>query len=255
MSYNYVAPATAVDGERVVVKAGVPTRELANEITTLRLFGGRGAVRLIEADAESGLILLERIVPGELLLTVEDDDAATKVLADVLQRLGPTAPPDHRLPSVRDWFGGFARLRNKYGGATGPLPEGAVDRAEKLVAELLDSMSDVVVLHGDLHHWNILSAEREPWLAIDPQGVIGEREYEVGAWLRNPFPQVANMPGFSRMTSRRVDILAERLGCQRARLLGWGYCQAVLSAVWSLEDGLDDWHGDLVCADRIAALL
>jgi streptomycin 6-kinase len=129
-----------------------------------------------------------------------------------------------------------------------------VDRAEKVMFELIGSMTAPVVLHGDLHHWNILSAEREPWLALDPKGVIGEREYEVGAWLRNPFPQILKMPKPEKVLARRVDQLVEELGFDRGRIIGWGYCQAVLAGIWSLEEQSDEWEGFLSCADHIAAL-
>lgn len=122
-----------------------------------------------------------------------------------MRRLKRSSPDSHSFSSVSDWAKGFERLRDQFDGRTGPFPERVIDRAEGLVHEFLDSMSDVVVLHGDLHHWNILSAKREPWLALDPKGVMGEPEYEVDAWLRNPFPQILDTPQPKEMISRRVD--------------------------------------------------
>ena len=127
-------------------------------------------------------------------------------------------------------------MRERYGGGTGPLPEALVDRAERLFAELLASMSGLVVLHGDLHHFNILAAERQPWLAIDPKGVVGEPEYEVGAFLRNPTPDLLSNPHAGWILSRRLDQFSEELSFDRERLRNWGMAQAVLSAWWSIED-------------------
>jgi streptomycin 6-kinase len=234
---------------------GVPNREFSTEIDSLHHFGGHGAVRLIEADADAGLMLLERLVPGVPLQRTQDDDLATSIFAQVMRRLKKSSPGNHSFPSVADWAKGFERLRDQFDGRTGPFPEPAIDRAEGLVSEFLESMSDVVVLHGDLHHWNILSAEREPWLALDPKGVMGEHEYEVGAWLRNPFPQILDMPKPKDVIARRVGQLAEELGFDRCRLLGWAYFQAVLAGVWSHEDGINDWTGWLACADHFAYLL
>jgi streptomycin 6-kinase len=93
-----------------------------------------------------------------------------------------------------------------------------------------------VLLHGDLHHWNVLRAQREPWLVIDPHGVIGEPAYETGALLRNPNDRLLDLPDPPRTLSRRVDILSERLGFDRQRIIGWAMAQAVLSAIWSVED-------------------
>jgi len=110
-----------------------------------------------------------------------------------------------------------------------------------LFADLLDSMAAPVLLHGDLHHENILRAQRQPWLAIDPKGLAGEPAYEVGAHLRNLPAHLLAQPQPERFIARRADILAEELGLDRDRLLGWGLAQAVLSAWWCIEDNMECW--------------
>jgi streptomycin 6-kinase len=129
-----------------------------------------------------------------------------------------------------------------------------VETAEGLFAELLSSMDELVLLHGDLHHYNILSAEREPWLAIDPKGVVGEPAYELGAWLRNPVPHVFSWPDARQVTARRVDQFAELLGLDRQRIIGWGIAQAVLSAWWDYEDVGRGWEDVLACAEWLMVL-
>jgi streptomycin 6-kinase len=142
-------------------------------------------------------------------------------------------------------------LREQFGGTTGPFPERLVIMAERLFNELLANMEPSVVLHGDLQHYNLLAAERQPWLAIDPKGVVGEPAYEVGALLRNPSPHVYQWPDLERTLERRVDQLSEELGFSKERIKGWGIAQAVLSAWWTYED-----HGRVSeGAMRIAALL
>ena len=78
--------------------------------------------------------------------------------------------------------------------------------------------------------------ERQPWLAIDPKGLIGEPAYETGSWLRNPYPQLLEMPQPGRMLARRIDQFAEELGFDRARVRDWAVAQAVLAAWWGMED-------------------
>jgi streptomycin 6-kinase len=137
---------------------------------------------------------------------------------------------------------------------SGPLPIGLVDQAEALFAELIASMSEPVLLHGDLHHENILSANRQPWLAIDPKGLMGEPAYETGALLRNPMPRLLNMDRPGQVLARRIEQLSDHLELDRARIRGWALAQAVLAASWTLEDHGRDWEPWIVCAELLAAL-
>jgi streptomycin 6-kinase len=189
-----------------------------------------------------------------MLVTIEDDEQATAIAAGVMRRLWRPLPEGHPFRSVADWAAGFDRLRRRFAGGSGPLPPPLVERAESLFAELLASMAGPVLLHGDLHHFNILAAGREPWLAIDPKGIAGEPAYEVGALLRNPWPELLARPRPDRILARRVDQLAEELGFDRQRIVGWGLAQAVLSAWWCLEDGAGDWAYAIGCARLLAGL-
>jgi streptomycin 6-kinase len=115
-------------------------------------------------------------------------------------------------------------------------------------------MDAPVLLHADLHHWNILSSQRGCWLAIDPKGVVGEPAYETGAWLRNPFPQLLHSSHALGMTQRRLDQMAEGLGFDRLRLACWAFAQAVLSAWWAFEDHSYDWRQSLAVAEMLQQL-
>src|SRR5260370_16530998 len=110
------------------------------------------------------------------------------------------------------------------------------DKAEKLYAELSASMAEPVLLHGDLPQDNILSAEREPWLTVDPKGVIGEPVFETGALLRNFSPDILSIPDPKALMARRIDQLSAELGFDREGLYSWGFSQAVLSVVGGVED-------------------
>lgn len=255
LSYNYVAPAIRADGTEVILKLGVPDGALTDEMTALRLWDGRGMVQLLDCDPEQGIILLERLKPGAPLLTVEDDEEATRIFAQVARQLWIPAPPVHNFDTPQAWAEGLKRLRDHFGGGTGPLPVKIVETAESLFAELLSSQADPVLLHGDLHHWNIISATRQPWLALDPKGIVGESCYEVGAWLRNPVGHLFNQPNPSRLLARRVAILAEELGFDRQRILGWGVAQAMLSAWWSIEDHERGWEEAVAIAEILSEKL
>ena len=247
MLFNFVAPAVDAGGGRVVVKAGVPRPQLLHEIVALQVYDGRGAVRVIDAWAEHGIFLLEWLEPGVPILEMADDVAATAICAGIVRELTEAGHAYElpvwvgSFPTVAEWSQGLDRLRARFDGGTGPLPSELVTLAERLYAELLSSEEGAVLLHGDLHHVNILSAERAPWLAIDPQGVLGEPAYEVGAWLRNPFEELLRMADPVRVTRRRIDQFRDLLGLDRERVWGWAVAQTVLSAVWDLEDGDPVW--------------
>ena len=236
LSFNYVAPADRADGTRAVLKLTPPAGELRFEVAALRHFGGSGAVRLLAADVEGGALLLERAEPGELLtvLQARDDDAATRVAAEVGRRLH--RPATGPLRTVDDWArAAFGWLRARYGGGTGPLPAALLDRAEAEHAELVASAAPPVVLHGDLHHDNILTSERG-WLAIDPHGVLGEPAYEAAPLLRNPIG-FGSHPDLAAVLDRRVPILAEVYGVDPGRIRAWGRAHNAVSLIWDHEDG------------------
>lgn len=256
LSYHYVAPALGrATGEEFVVKVGVPTPDLLGEMETLRYYAGRGMVRLAECDPSQGTLLLERLRPGTSLLEVADDDRAATIAVELMKRYLLPPPLGHSFPTVAQWAGGLSKLRPYFGGTTGPFPERLVVLAEILFRELLAPSTPPLLLHGDLHHGNILAAAREPWLAIDPQGVVGDPAFEIGAFLLSPLPQLLAWHAPEVVMARRLAIFSEALGIARDQLAAWGVARAVLSAWWSVEDHGYGWEPALACADLLVPLL
>jgi streptomycin 6-kinase len=248
LSYNYVAPAVRPDGTRVVLKLGVPHAEMFSEMEALRHYAGRGIVMLLESDPEEGAMLLEELSPGVTLYEfandllhgdrVSGDEVATSIAAQVMQELWIPAPPNPQnlLLTAECWTNGFAKLRKMFGGGTGPFPPSLIERAEHIYAEINASHGPYMLLHGDLHHLNILSASRRPWLALDPKGVLAEAEFEIGPWMINNHPENATRLDLQRQAARRLAIFSEMLGFDRARLKAHAFARMVLSAWWSYED-------------------
>jgi streptomycin 6-kinase len=253
-AYHYIAPAIRGDGTAVIVKIHAPTNEFTQEAEALRLFDGHGMVRLLDYDLNDKVLLLERLEPGIPLSELENDDEATSHAATVMRQLWRPAPPVHPFPSVIDWGRGFTRLRHYYIGGNGPFPAALLQEAESLFAEMSVSMTENVLLHGDLHHENILLAERSPWLGIDPKGVIGEPAYETGALLRNRLPNSLDAPQAVRVLSRRIDQLAEQLNFDRTRVRNWAMAQAVLSVWWTIEDGGRISDDQFLCAEMLSSI-
>jgi streptomycin 6-kinase len=239
LTYNYVAPVTRADGTPAVLKVGFPDREFFTEAAALRVFDGYGAVRLLEADLDRYCTLLERLEPGTPLLSFSDDEKATSIAASVMRQLWRPPPENHPLFTIERWSRDLFTVRDRFGGTTGPFPEWMIDRAQSLLRELMASSADPVVLHGDLHHDNVLAAQREPWLAIDPKGLVGEPAYETGSWLRNWLPDLLAQPNPRAILARRIDQFADELGFDSDRIRDWAFAQAVLSQVWASEEDAD----------------
>jgi streptomycin 6-kinase len=148
------------------------------------------------------------------------------------------------------------RLRDDNQGGTGPLPTHLVERAEATYRELLASAPPPVLLHGDLHHDNILRATRVPYLAIDPKGLAGEPAYETGPFLYNPQPFLRESSNLAQVLERRVAILVEHLQFDRQRILACAFAHSVLSAAWSIEDGDydDGWKETITIAETLLTL-
>jgi len=221
------------DGKPVVVKVA---REAGDEWRSGEIaaaFGGRGVVQV--HDRVAGAALLERLVPATPLvaLVLEGrDDEATEILAALLRRMSPGDPPAG-CATVEAWGLGFERYL-----ATNDeqIPRELVLHAHHVYFELAAAQREPALLHGDLQHYNVLHDERRGWLAIDPKGVIGELEYEIGAALRNPYerPDLLASP---EVIERRLAIFYAALGIDVDRARAWAFAQGVLSAIWSVEDG------------------
>lgn len=249
----------------VVLKMGVPNREFKSEMAALKLFNGEGACRLLEYDEEKYWMLLERLHPGVMLATVDDDEEATRIAAEVMKKiwrnmesasslaeLQEQAPALHNFIRLTDWFNGLKRLRKMFDGGTGPLNANLVERVESSVKDFFAENHHPVLMHGDFHHFNVLSSGRG-WLIIDPKGVIGPAGYEPGPLLMNPWRDLSSGNNHRLMTKRRIDILHEHLGFERERIREWGLAHAILSAWWGIEDNTG-WEYSMDFAEMIADL-
>jgi streptomycin 6-kinase len=231
LSHHYVAPATDHRGNELVFKCGEKT--LCDEINALKYFNGHGVVQLIQADAKNTWMLLEKCTPGQSIANLEDDQA-TRIAVQTLQALWqPIDKHQSHFKSVEHWLKKLDQTNTDHS----PLPKALLHKAKTLCAELLSSTGGPVLLHGDLHHDNILSTKRQPYLAIDPKGVVGEREYDIGALMRNPLAFIAQPRQLKQRIERRLSIITELTDFDRERLLMWSFVQAILSAIWHEEDG------------------
>lgn len=224
-SVSLVLPAELPDGRAVVLKLQYPHRESEHEAEALEHWGGDGAVELVATDTSRNALLIERCMPGVHLSTKEQDEVLS-VLTDLLPRLWkPAGRPFTPLSEEAAlWRQGLAGM---WEAAGQPFERQLVDAACEALKDLADTQGEQVLLHQDLHGDNVLSAEREPWLVIDPKPLVGEREFSVAPIVRSyEF-------GHSRTAVwERLDRLTAELELNRERSRFWSFAQTL---AWAFE--------------------
>lgn len=226
---SLVSPVRTVDGVATVLKIGFPDDESEHEHLALRRWAGDGAVRLLRADPHRRALLLERLSTEDL--TGTDDVAACRIVAALYPRLHLPAMPQLRtLASYIDrWTSELEALPR-----SAPIPHRLVEQAISLARDLVGD-SDDRVLHGDLHYGNVLAAEREPWLVIDPKPMNGDPHYELAPMLWNRWDELAG--DVRHGVRQRFYALVEAAGFDEDRARDWVVVRMVHNAMWALQDG------------------
>lgn len=233
LSYNYVLSGHQ-NSKPIILKLSLDTEGLKRETLALKAFAEFGAVNvLMESE---GMLLLQRAVPGISLKSYfpGQDDNAIQITCECLKRLHQTPIlSDARFPHIKDWL--IALDKNI------SIPAVYLHKARKLRDELVTTSTASVLLHGDLHHDNILQNGNE-WVAIDPKGVIGDSDYEIAAFIRNPMPELLTHDNPLSIIDNRITRCAEILKSSKERIIDWCYVQSVLAWAWTLEDNGDETY-------------
>jgi streptomycin 6-kinase len=218
----------------IILKLGLDNEALAREAFALKCFAGYGVVKVLAED--KGMLLLERAVPGISLKSYfpDKEQESIEIACGVIKKLHQVnIPENHNFPHIKDWLTALDK--------DWPIPDKYMKKARKLRDHLLHTSKQDILLHGDLHHENILQ-NGDDWVVIDPKGVIGEAAYEVAAFIRNPMPELLTHADAPNIIHNRIIRFAEPLNIPAARILYWCYVQALLAWVWSIEDGCDTRH-------------
>lgn len=231
-----VLSVTGPGGLDAVLKVQYPDRESAYEADALRAWDGDGAVRLLDHDPEHHALLLERCRPG-LPLSEAAPTTALPVLADLVRRLAVPVPATASFTTLADeaahWRDGLPRTWEQAGR---PFPAVLVEQALDLLDRLAPTQGPPVLLHQDLHGDNVLAAQREPWLVIDPKPLIGELAFALAPIVRS-----AELGHSREAVVHRLDFLSDALGVDRERARGWAVAQTM---AW-VFDGLEPIEGHL----------
>ena len=229
LSYNYVLKGTQ-NTSPIILKLSLDISGLKKESRALNAFSYFGCVNVLaEID---GALLLECAVPGISLKSYfpSQEILATQIACNLMKTL-------HQKEVVKDFFPNMNDLL-KILDQDWNIAENILQKARRIRAQLLATASEPVLLHGDLHHDNIIQ-NGSHWVAIDPKGIIGEVACEIPTFIFNPIPELLNSKVQVSIIKNRVKQFSVTLNIDEKRILDWCYIRAVLGWVWSLEDGLD----------------
>lgn len=239
LSYNYVAKGKMA-GKDVIVKTGLNHQALSREASCLTDLKSDSLVKLIKREED--ILILEALTPGTTLkdLYIKDETKATHILCAVVADLQKhqACPYKHsykHYPTLADLL---TKLDEPFN-----LPKAVVEKAKALGNNLLASSDRKVLLHGDLHHENVLLSENG-WKAIDPMGYIGDPIYEVCAYVLNPFPVLIEFPKAKELIDARIELIAKTLKFNEQRVRDWVFIKNVICWIWSIEDNLSTTYNE-----------
>ena len=230
-------PARRADGSDAVLKVQFPHRESEHEAAALRSWDGEGAVRVLEHDPDRWALLLERCHPGTSLAHVPQDEALDVAIGLLPRLWKPAGPPFTSLAEEAAWWAGS--LPADWASTGRPFERSLLDAAVEAIADLSGTQGEQVLVNQDMHADNVLRAEREPWLTIDPKPLSGEREFGIAALVRGG--ELGEARGD---VLHRLNRLTAELDLDRERARGWCLAQTLAWAVD--EDNVIEEHIDVV---------
>ena len=211
--------------------------------SVLKFYGGKRAVEVIGGSTD--YVLLQRVIPGYSLASCEkevSEEENIQIFCDVVKSIHDQDNIEiNAFPKIEDIcqkeFFEYSKLNKNI------IPSFLIERAKGVFNDLINnSQQNMKLLHGDLHHENILFDSQKGWIAIDPKGIIGEAEMEVAAFLKNPIGR-SDIYLDDEIIRRRIGLISHRLNFDGKKVASWGFVMTVVSSIWLIEDGqnADGW--------------
>ena len=234
LSYNFIMLGKSAHYGDVAIKIGVPHPEFNTELKALELYGGKNIIKCYDADLNLNAMVLERVRPGDNLTSLEGLDNQLNIAADLIHKLPIVVKDGHGFPSYSDWIKrAFKRARDE--NKVGDKMLYFMDEVEKLYGELEAYNYNKVLLHGDLHHWNILKDRDSGWKVIDPKGVIGIAPMESARFIDNHIDMVGESKKFNHLDNM-VTVFSHKFKERKGNIAICYFILRVLSTCWTFED-------------------
>jgi len=253
---NYIAYVRTGDDQDLVLKVGVPHRDFTTEMEALAIYAGRGINRLVEVDRELNAMLLERLKPGTMLAVAEVDRSEHfEIAARIIHQLHETPPPStHGLPHFNDWVeSALCDARNCDDiRRSHPYLE-QFPRVQSMMKRLMRPDEPQILLHGDLHHWNILLDIERGWMAIDPKGVIGASCLDVGRFIGNAMGFDESVIESRQILLDAIRVFSDALGESEERMFAGAFCDRVTGCSWGLKHEEDE--GEATARETLAMMV
>lgn len=256
MTYNYVAKAKQDNTRCVVLKISCDAKLLTDEIKMLQHFENNGAIKVIAYNPERSAALLQQAIPGTSLklLYPQNVDKVMEIYVDVVRKLHRQVATENKHPytsqytyrNVKEWLAALDNI-------TSPLlPAELMSKAIQLKRELLNTTSEEKILHGDLHHDNIIQ-DRHAWRVIDPKGIVGELGFEIAAFDFIHQSELENNLDIPSLFKNRIEKFSHKSGLEATRLAQWVYVRLMMSAAWFVEDQGDPEQAIVLARQLLAS--
>lgn len=232
MSFNYVVKAIAPNNKPVILKLCYDKISFANERQALQYFDGNGMVQLIVDNEMHNALLLQQAIPGITLTSlypVQMEYVMDSYVNTMKKLHSKRLSNKNNFNHIRDWLQSIDKLTEKY------CSYSLLNKTLNLKNELLATITAEILLHGDLHHDNILQHD-DKWLAIDPKGVVGEAEFEIAAFDFMYVNEMAQTNNIKNILENRIDLLAKKSKLNSKRIKDWVFIRLMLMAAWQIED-------------------
>jgi streptomycin 6-kinase len=207
----------------VILKYIEDNRAFFQEKQTLSLFASDACVPLLAYDDKNQVLVLEKIPPGITLKEISDEHKASQIFSHIVKSIPKLSEPGLIYPTLEEWLSVIPHHSI--------LDKKLQDKAETTFKKLSAIPRNTYLLHGDLHHENILESQRG-WMCVDPKGVIGPMEFETAIYLLNPIDEKPRLDTFFN----KLAHLQQELGADPYLMKGYAFVRALLGAIWAAEN-------------------